>query len=137
LVNFGAGDYSVEDPLYSYLRRIDYTGYEFLATPRNVFESLGGFDTAFRFASYAHADYCFAARAAGWTSYYQPDVNLVNVADRPNPDAAGGDMNSADHRQFQYKWRARLERLPVRRLWYDRDAWHGEAVSNELQEVTE
>src|SRR5262249_23317698 len=62
---FGSGEFQIDDPLYEYVRDVDYCSDVFFATPKPLFQSLGGFDPSFRAASYAHADYCFRLRGRG------------------------------------------------------------------------
>ena len=72
-VGFGGGDYQVDDPLYGYVREVDYSSDGLLATTQPLFRELEGFDPSYRGPTYANADYCFRARVQGHRVYYQPE----------------------------------------------------------------
>ena len=75
----GYGDQDAEAPLYSYLREVDYCSGALLATKRDLFHKLGGFDPRYRFGYYEDTDYCFRVREQGLRVYYQPDSVIVHV----------------------------------------------------------
>jgi GT2 family glycosyltransferase len=77
--NFGKWDYNVDDPLYNFLREVDYCSGALLATPRPVFLRLGGFDIRYRPGYCEDSDYCFTLRANGYRVYYQPESVVVHI----------------------------------------------------------
>ena len=77
--NFGRGDYCADDPLYSYVREVDYCSAALLATPRQLFEKIGGFDERYSPAYYEDTDYCFAVRKQGLRVLYQPESVVVHT----------------------------------------------------------
>jgi GT2 family glycosyltransferase len=60
------------DPRFSYLRRADYCSGASIMVPRELFESLGGFDTHFAPAYYEDTDLACRVRQAGREVFYQP-----------------------------------------------------------------
>ena len=69
--NFGRNE-PAGTPLFNFLREVDYGSGALLATWRDLFTDLGGFDTRFEPAYYEDTDYCFAVRSKGYRVYYQP-----------------------------------------------------------------
>ena len=67
------------DPRYSYLRDADYCSGAAIAIPRELFESLGRFDTRYSPAYYEDTDLAFAVRAAGRRVLYQPFARVVHM----------------------------------------------------------
>lgn len=113
--NFGRDDFEPDAPLYTHVRSVHYCSGALLATPREVFRSLGGFDTNFRPAYYEDTDYCFSVRASGRGVYYQPESVVVHLEGA----TSGTDLNSgikrhqARNRQtFRAKWRQQLAAHP-------------------------
>lgn len=85
----------------------------FLATKRSVFETIGGFDVQ-RFAiTYNDIDYCFAARAAGHTVLYTPDITFAHHEGK----SRGFDKAHADKAR-----RADAERMTFLEKWPDASA---------------
>jgi GT2 family glycosyltransferase len=128
--NFGRGDY-VDAPLYKYVREVDYCSGALLATPRDVFIELGGFDERYRPAYYEDADYCFTLREHGKRVYYQPESIVLHVE-----GATGGtDLNSGVKRyqsvnrvKFVEKWASTLRHQPDAPGDYGPRTWHLLAV---------
>jgi GT2 family glycosyltransferase len=128
--NFGRGDY-VDAPLYKYVREVDYCSGALLATPRDVFIELGGFDERYRPAYYEDADYCFTLREHGKRVYYQPESIVLHVE-----GATGGtDLNSGVKRyqsvnrvKFVEKWASALRHQPDAPGDYGPRTWHLLAV---------
>jgi hypothetical protein len=130
LAGFGRGDWTVDDPLYGYLRQVDYSGDTVLVTRRALFEELGGFQPAYLSSPYSHADYCIQARGRDYAVYYQPEstfVLLPEQSQQASPSISG--MNGTGDRElFSSRWRHVLKQQPFPRPWHDRDTWHALAV---------
>lgn len=77
--NVGRGDASPDRPAYNMLREVDYCSGALLATPRDLFLSLGGFDRRFRPAYYEDTDYCFTLWDRGYRVFYQPESEIVHL----------------------------------------------------------
>ena len=61
-----------DDPLFSFVRPVDYCSAALLALPRTLWEQLGGFDEAYAPAYYEDTDLCQRLRAAGRAVLFQP-----------------------------------------------------------------
>jgi O-antigen biosynthesis protein len=64
---------------FSYRRVTDYVSGAFLLTPRNLFESLRGFDMRFAPAYCEDADYCLALWQFGKEVIYEPDALVLHL----------------------------------------------------------
>jgi GT2 family glycosyltransferase len=124
---FGYGDPEADAPLYGYVREVDYVSGALLATPRDLFDELGGFDSLYGFGFYDDDDYCFALREAGRRVYYQPESVVVHV----EGGTVGTDLSSGLKRNqvtnqqlFSEKWKASLRRQPRRPDRLDSPALH-------------
>ena len=74
--NFGKYDRNADAPLYNFVREVDYCSGALLATPRDLFLKLGGFDLRYAPAYYEDSDYCFNLRKHGFRVYYQPQSEI-------------------------------------------------------------
>lgn len=101
--NFGKWDTKVEDPLYNYVREVDYGSGCLLATPRDLFLDLGGFDERYRPMYYEDSDYCFKIRQRGLKVYYQPECVLIHVE-----GGTAGTDESQGHKRYQAGNRAKF-----------------------------
>lgn len=130
--NFGRGDAAVDDPLYNHVRPVDYCSAALLATPRDVFMEMGGFDERYRPAYYEDTDYCFGLRQKGYRVYYQPESVVVH-----DEGATGGtDLSSGvkryqavNHGKFVKKWGDALKRQPDSPGRFDLRTWHALAAA--------
>ena len=125
--NFGRGDYLSDDPLYSYLREVDYCSAALLATPRELFEQIGGFDERYRPAYYEDTDYCFAVRDSGRKVLYQPESVVVHTEGM----TSGTDLTSGvkkyqvvNQSKFAEKWELQLREQPSPPDRYDLRVWY-------------
>jgi len=129
--NFGHGDHHVDDPLYGYVREVDYCSAALLATPRDLFAEMGGFDERYRPAYYEDTDYCFALRDRGYKVYYQPESVVVHIE-----GATGGtDLSSGTKKhqvgnrtKFARKWAQALREQPEPPSRQDLRAWYALAT---------
>jgi GT2 family glycosyltransferase len=114
---FGYGELDVDGPGYAVQRDVDYVSGAMLATPRSLFEQLGGLDPAYGFGYYEDTDYCFRVRQAGRRVLYQPDSVIVHV----EGGTAGVDLSSGAKRHqvaneavFRDRWQEVLRDHPER-----------------------
>lgn len=114
--NFGKYDKAANGPLYSFLREVDYCSGALLATPRELFLELGGFDLRFQPAYYEDTDYCFTLREKGYRVYYQPESVIVHF----EGISSGTDITSGvksyqvvNRDKFVEKWRHVLQYQPA------------------------
>jgi GT2 family glycosyltransferase len=69
---------NLDSPAINYVRSVDYCSGALLATPRQLFNALGGFDRRYKPAYYEDVDYCFKIRQAGRSVYYQPASKVIH-----------------------------------------------------------
>lgn len=125
--NYGNGDYLVDDPLFGFVREVDYCSGALLATSRKVFEEIGGFDDRYCPAYYEDTDYCFTVRDRGYKVYYQPESVVVHFegATGGTDLSAGVKKHQVSNRaKFVKKWRSALRDQPDPPEGYDLETWH-------------
>jgi GT2 family glycosyltransferase len=109
--NVGRGDWDPDSPMFTYLRPVDYCSGALLATPRHLFDELGGFDTRYRPAYYEDTDYCFSVRESGRTVYYQPESTIVHVEGATSGTDVGSGVKRyqvQNRSTFRRRWRSVL-----------------------------
>lgn len=74
---YGGGDNSFK-PEYNYVREVDYCSAACLLLHRNLFESLGGFDTRYIPAYYEDVDLCMSIWQLGYKVIYQPNATVIH-----------------------------------------------------------
>jgi len=112
--NFGKRD-RPDRPAYNYVREVDYCSGAVLATPRALFQQLGGFDLRYAPAYYEDTDYCFAVRKAGRKVYYQPETVIVHFEGvSSGTDTSSGVKRYQDinRTKFSEKWSSVLSKQP-------------------------
>jgi hypothetical protein len=77
----GEGDHDPDRPEYCFVRRVDFCSPPLLATRRDLFERLDGFDERQATADDAVVDFSLRAGQAGAPVYYQPQARLVAIGD--------------------------------------------------------
>jgi GT2 family glycosyltransferase len=125
--NFGRHDRAAGAPLYSFLREVDYCSGALLATRRELFQRLGGFDERYAPAYYEDTDYCFALREKGYHVYYQPESVIIHF----EGVTSGTDLGSGvkkyqeiNRAKFQAKWKHFLQHHPPPPRHYDFTTLH-------------
>ena len=68
-----------EDPDFMFRRDVDYCSGAFLATPRTVWERLGGFDPCYSPAYYEETDYCVRLWQEGLPVVYEPGAAVLHL----------------------------------------------------------
>lgn len=124
--NFGRDDFEPDAPLYTHVRGVHYCSGALLATPRDVFQSLGGFDTNYRPAYYEDTDYCFSVRASGRAVYYQPEsvvVHLEGATSGTDPNSGVKRQQTRNRQTFRAKWRQALAAHPEPPSRYSALVW--------------
>jgi GT2 family glycosyltransferase len=114
---FGYGELDADGPSYTFQRDVDYVSGALLATPRALFEQLGGLDPAYGFGYFEDTDYCLRARQAGRRVLYQPASVIVHV----EGGTAGVDLSAGAKRHqveneavFRERWQEVLRDYPER-----------------------
>jgi GT2 family glycosyltransferase len=77
ILQYGRGD-SPTAPEYLFQRDVDYCSAAFLMTRRELFEDMGGLDTAFSPGYFEDLDYCVRLWRAGRRVVYLPDVSILH-----------------------------------------------------------
>jgi GT2 family glycosyltransferase len=132
--NFGRGDFEVDAPLYNYVREVDYVTGALIATPRQLFEKLGGLDLRYRPIYYEETDYCFRVREAGFKVYYQPlsvVIHLEGVTCGTDASAGQKRYQLVNQQKFAERWRDALRRQPENPHHFDAWTWYALAVREE------
>ncbi|MBZ0317679.1 MAG: class I SAM-dependent methyltransferase [Anaerolineae bacterium] len=106
-----------DSPEYNFVRKVDYVSGALLATPRWLWNQIGGYDERFRPIYYEDTDYCFAVRAAGYEIYFQPDCRVIHfegVTSGTDPSKKGTlkHYQALNHEKFLEKWKDMLEEQP-------------------------
>ena len=107
--SIGFGEYGPDDPLYTYVREVDFCSPVLFATRRKVFEEIGGFSGP---PGYENIDYCFALRARGYKVKYQPEcaaIHFESSADDHELTDGTAKYQEANRAKFIEKWAEALE----------------------------
>jgi GT2 family glycosyltransferase len=137
-MNFGRGDSRLNASLYSYVREVDYCSGALLATPRALFQELGGFDPMFRPGYYEDTDYCFKVRAKGYQVFYQPGAAVIHrEGGTAGTDVAVGMKRHQvlNQSKFVERWSETLKHQPVRPTKVDALALHALAIRSGNQNL--
>jgi GT2 family glycosyltransferase len=125
--NFGKYDTAPNAPLYNFMREVDYCSGALLATRRDLFMELGGFDTRFKPAYYEDTDYCFSLRGKGYQVYYQPESVIVHFEGA----SSGTDIKTGvksyqevNRSKFIEKWHETLKHHHPAPVQYDSATLH-------------
>jgi GT2 family glycosyltransferase/ubiquinone/menaquinone biosynthesis C-methylase UbiE len=124
--NFGKHD-QANAPLYNFMREVDYCSGALLATRRELFNKLGGFDTRFAPAYYEDTDYCFGLRERGYRVYYQPESVVIHFEGvSSGTDVACGvkKYQEVNRAKFREKWKHFLRNHPTPPRRYDFTTLH-------------
>ena len=109
--NYGRGQ-DPHAPQFNYTREVDYCSGALLMVRRDIFEDLGKFDLLFSPAYYEDTDLCFALRAAGFRTLYEPKCVAIHhegasygTDDRPVSLGKGSkEAQSVNRAAFVQKW---------------------------------
>jgi O-antigen biosynthesis protein len=125
--NFGKHDSQPDHPLFEHVREVDFCSAALLATPRELFLRLGGFDAAYAPAYYEDTDYAFRLRENGYRVYYQPASVVVHLEGA----SSGRDVTTgvkrhqvANRATFQARWAQALAAQPAHPPANDRPSLH-------------
>lgn len=113
--NYGRFE-SPQDPRFSSLRDADYCSGAALAIPRDLFQSIGGFDSRYAPAYYEDTDLAFAVRASGRRVLYQPASRVLHLEGITSGTDLGSGAKAYQVRNrgiFQQKWQQALVHQPA------------------------
>jgi GT2 family glycosyltransferase len=125
--NFGKWDERVEDPLYTFVREVDYGSGALLAIPRALLLDLGGFDERYRPIYCEDSDLCFKVRERGLKVYYQPESAVIHLEGATSgTDVSKGDKQYEvlNRAKFVEKWADALRRQPAYPARFDAATRH-------------
>jgi hypothetical protein len=77
----GSGDHDPDRPAYRCVRRVDFCSPPMLATTRDLFKRLGGFDDRRAAPTDALIDFSLRSRQTASHVYYQPQARVVAIGD--------------------------------------------------------
>ncbi len=115
--NFGKGDRRINAPLYQSLRDVDYCSGALLATHRQLFARIGGFDRRFQPAYYEDVDYCFEVRTRGLRTVYQPEAAVIHhegISSGTDERVGVKRYQVINRERFIEKWQHMLVQQPLR-----------------------
>lgn len=119
--NFGQDDLQPDYPLYNYVREVDYCSGALLATPRDLFLELGGFDVHYKPAYYEDADYCFKIWDMGKKVYYQPRSEVMH---HRHTSYSMDSYKGINAQKFAERWQDFLATKPPRPPAFPRETLH-------------
>lgn len=125
--NFGKWEHALDDPLFNYVREVDYVTGALIATRRDLFNKLGQLDTRYRPIYYEETDYCMRLRQHGYKVYYQPESVVIHLEGMTcGTDMASGTKRyqTVNREKFRERWRDELKRQPLPPARYDMTTWH-------------
>ncbi len=106
---------SRKNPSFRYARTVDYVSGASMAISRELFESLGGFDSRFAPGYYEDTDLAFAARAAGRSIWYVPDsmaIHAEGISSAGMLETGMKRFQVINQVKFTEKWRDALRLQP-------------------------
>jgi GT2 family glycosyltransferase/glycosyltransferase involved in cell wall biosynthesis len=109
--NVGRGDRDADHPLYGFTRETDYCSGAFLATPREVWRLVGGYDPRYAPMYYEDSDYCLSVRKAGYRVLYEPRAKVVHIQGATSgrdPDVGLKQFQERNRSRFVEKWAVEL-----------------------------
>ena len=113
--NYGRFD-DPADPRYNFRREADYCSGAAILLRRELFESLGGFDSRYAPAYYEDTDLAFAVRAAGLKVYYEPQSTVIHFEGISAGTDTGSGMKRyqvVNREKFLDKWQSALALQPA------------------------
>ncbi|MEO9307217.1 MAG: FkbM family methyltransferase [Nitrososphaera sp.] len=100
------------EPLYNFVREVDYCSASCLMVKRKVFDEIGGFDEGFQIAYCEDSDLCFAIRNKGYKVLYQPLAEVIHFeGSTQGTDISNGIKSQQLENQkiFYKKWKEELQ----------------------------
>jgi GT2 family glycosyltransferase len=116
---FGDGE-DAAAPDYAFPREVDFGSAAAMCLTRARYESMSGFDPAYRIAYYEDADLCFRLRKAGFRLVYEPRARVTHARSVSAPPGDLVDVYAANRGVFVSRWGHLVEgRPPFERLAAD------------------
>ena len=112
---FGNGE-AADQPAYAFPREVDFSAAAAMCLTKTQFESMTGFDPAYRLAYYEDADLCFRLRAQGLRLVYEPRSRVIHARQDAPPSPELAEAVAGNREVFRDRWGAALAGRPA----YDR-----------------
>jgi GT2 family glycosyltransferase len=122
------------DPLFDYVREVDYVSGAHLAFRRSFLELVGGFDESYRPIYCEDTDICFKVRQLGLKVYYQPESAIIHIeGGTSGTDESAGDKRyqTLNREVFAARWIDELRLQPTYPNRFDLSTLHRLAVRGE------
>ena len=101
-----------DSPEFAFVRRADFCSAAALAIRRDLFETLGGFDSRYGPAGLEDVDLAFSVRASGLDVVYQPASKVLRQEGAASGSDPGQEVQANQVRNlpvFQAKWQEQLK----------------------------
>jgi len=109
---FGDGD-DPDAPEHGFPREVDFGSAAAICMTRPCYESVAGFDPAYKIAYYEDADLCFRLREQGRRLVYEPSSRVTHARSVSAPSGDLVDIYSANRRVFLTRWSQAIEQRPA------------------------
>jgi GT2 family glycosyltransferase len=109
---FGDGD-DPDAPEHGFARDLDFGSAACMAIRRDRFESVAGFDPAYRIAYFEDVDLCFRLREEGLRLVFEPGSRVKHARSVAADTGALADIYSANRQVFLSRWESAVEQRPT------------------------
>ncbi len=99
---YGDGE-AADEPAFAFSREVDYGSAAAMCLTRTTFESVSGFDSAYRHAYFEDADLCFRLRSRGLRLLYEPRSRVIHARGVATP-AAVNEIYASNREVFLKRW---------------------------------
>ena len=119
---FGDGE-AADEPAFAFSREVDFGSAAAMCLTRTTFESVSGFDSAYRYAYFEDADLCFRLRSHGLRLLYEPRSRVIHARGVATPSAAVNEIYASNREVFLRRWSEVIKgRAPYERIADDETA---------------
>jgi O-antigen biosynthesis protein len=97
---------------FRFPREIDFGSAACLLTPRHLFGEVGGFEPAYAPGYFEDVDYCFALKARGFRTIFEPRSRVVHVRSATASSKGAQSLTERNRSFFFERWNERLAARP-------------------------